>query len=329
VRRLRQTGVLARTACLIAAAGLGSGGCTAVERSSQRHAASRDAITLETVSVPLNSQDPSQSAMGDFVYAGGLALSSRQTTRLHGLSDLEVAASGRLTAVGDEGILFEAQLVLDEDERLMGLTDARLVPLLGEDGKALPGKEEADAEGFTQLSNGDRLVSFERRHRILLYPANGGAPRPVPSPVAGFPANAGLEALATDPESGSDAYLAGAEDSGETWLCRVYASCVSGPSVEKSEGFGLVAMKRLPGMRTVVLLRAFDATRGSRVSLQVLRSTTVLARMDLAAPLTVDNFEGLATVLRPDDRVRFYLLSDDNGSSTQRTLLLAFDWHSR
>jgi hypothetical protein len=24
--------------------------------------------------------------------------------------------------------------------------------------------------------------------------------------------------------------------------------------------------------------------------------------------------------------IRFYLISDDNGSATQRTLLLAFDW---
>jgi hypothetical protein len=48
--------------------------------------------------------------------------------------------------------------------------------------------------------------------------------------------------------------------------------------------------------------------------------------MDMAPPMTVDNFEGLAAVPRTDGSVRFYLLSDDNGLAHQRTLLLAFDW---
>ena len=327
MRRLRKTLVLARAAFLVAAAGLATG-CAAAERSTPFPAASPDAITVDTVAVPLNSEDPSQTAIGDFVYAGGLALSSRQTDRLHGLSDFEVDTSGRLTAVGDEGVLFEARIVLDPSERLVGLRDARLSPLIGEDGEPLSVKEEADAEGFTELANGDRLVSFERRHRILLYPAGSRVPRPVPGPDAVFPDNGGLEALAADPETGTDAYIAGAEDSGETWTCRVSTSCVKGPTIAKPEEFGLVGIKRLPGMRTAVLLRAFDEIKGSRLSLQVLRAEAVLARMDMATPVTVDNFEGLATVLRPDNRVRIYLLSDDNDNATQRTLLLAFDWHS-
>lgn len=329
MRRLRKTRILARAACLIAAAGLAAAGCTAAAQSGQRPAAASGAIAVDAVAVPLNARDPSQSAIGDFAYMGGLVLSSRQTTRLHGLSDLEVDTSGHLTAVGDEGVLFEAQLVLDGAERLVGLRDARLVPLIGEDGKPVLDKMEADAEGFAQFANGDRLVSFERRHRIWLYPAIGGVPRPIPSPVVAFPENAGLEALAADPEAGADAYVTGAEGSGETWNCRVSASCVKGPSVEKPEEFGLVAIKRLPGMRTIALLRAFDAVRGSRLSLRVLRAGTVLAKMDMAAPVTVDNFEGLAPVLRPDNRLRIYLLSDDNGSATQRTLLVAFDWQPR
>ena len=43
------------------------------------------------------------------------------------------------------------------------------------------------------------------------------------------------------------------------------------------------------------------------------------------APATVDNFEGIAAVRRPDGGVRLYILSDDNFNPGQRTLLLAFD----
>ena len=212
----------------------------------------------------------------------------------------------------------------------MGLTDARLTLLTGEDGKPLSGKADADAEGLALLPGGDRLVSFERRARIWLYPAAGGPPRPVAMPGVSFPLNGGMEALAADPEAGADAYVVGAEVSGDTWTCHLLSTpCVKGPTVDKPEEFGLVAIKRLPGMQTVYLLRAFDAARGNRSSLQIFRSTKMVARMDMAPPMTVDNFEGLAAVPRPDGGVRFYLISDDNGRAPQRTLLLAFDWRPR
>jgi hypothetical protein len=139
-----------------------------------------------------------------------------------------------------------------------------------------------------------------------------------------------MEALAADPDSGADAYIVGAEVSGETWSCHVQSTpCIKGPTVAKPAESGLVAIKRLPGMQTAYLLRAFDAERGSRVSLQVFRSTRMVARMDIAPPMTVDNFEGLAAVPRPEGGARFYLLSDDNARASQRTLLLAFDWRPR
>ena len=48
--------------------------------------------------------------------------------------------------------------------------------------------------------------------------------------------------------------------------------------------------------------------------------------MEMSKPLTVDNFEGVDFVPRPGGAYRVYILSDDNFSASQRTLLLAFDW---
>jgi len=305
-------------------------GAWAAPQSSPVAPTSSGPISIDVVPVLLNQQDPSEVAIGDFLYAGGLELTSRQTDRLHGLSDLLVSSSGRLTAVGDEGIFLDARLILDGAERLVGLTDARLTLMTGEDGKPLSDKADADAEGLALLPNGDRLVSFERRHRIWLYPAAGGPPRAVPMPGVSFPLNGGMEALATDPEAGADAYVVGAEVSGETWTCHLLSTpCIKGPTVAKTEDFGLVAIQRLPGMQTAYLLRAFDPARGNRSSLQIFRSSRMVARMDMAPPMTVDNFEGLGAVPRPDGGVRFYLISDDNVRATQRTLLLAFDWRPR
>jgi hypothetical protein len=283
-------------------------------------------VSVETVAVPLNPQDLSQNRIGDFVYAGGIALKSRQTDRLHGLSDLEMTESNRLVAVGDDGIFFDVQLAFDSNQRLTGVTNATIMALNGEDGKPLIHKDDTDAEGLAILASGDRLVSFERRDRILLYPASGARPRRVPSPETSFPPNGGMEALAADHDAGSDAYTVGGETTGDTWACRLSARCVTARHVDKAEEFGLVSMKRLRGLDTVYLLRAFDPQRASRISLQVFRAGQMVGRMEIARPLTVDNYEGVAAVRRSDGGVRFYLLSDDNGGEPQRTLLVAFDW---
>jgi len=306
------------------------GACWPAAQTTLVRSSSGASISIDAAPVPLNPQRPSEVAIGDFEYAGGLVLSSRQTDQLHGLSDLEITGSDKLTAVSDIGYFVEARLVFDGRNRLVGLTDGRMTQLIGPDGAPLLDKLDADAEGLALMPGGDRLVSFERHHRIWLYPAGGGFPRPVPMPEASFPPNEGMEALAPDPEAGADAYIVGAEVTGETWTCRLSSpSCTKGTPVAKPEAFGLVAIRRLPGSLSVFLLRAFDEERGNRNSLQVFRGTVMVARMDLAPPMTVDNYEGIAAVPRVDGTVRFYLISDDNASASQRTILLAFDWRPR
>ena len=297
-----------------------------MRRKAARHAGRQSPI--QTTAVPLNPEDPSQTAVGPFTYAGGVVLTSTQTDQLHGLSDIEITGPDRMTVVTDDGILVTARLVLDNGGRLTGVNDVRLEPLTGRDGKPLA-REAADSEGLAVLRNGDRLVSFERQHRIWLYPGRGGSPRPVPQPEATFPRNGGMEALAADPDAGRDAYVVGAELTGETWSCRISTRCIAAQTVDRPAGMGLVALRRLAGGRTAVLMRAFAQTTGSRNSLAILRANAVEAQLDLARPLTVDNFEGVAAVARPKGVVRFYLVSDDNGFATQRTLLLAFDWRPR
>ena len=284
-------------------------------------------IAIAATPVPLNPADPSQDRIGDFHYAGGLVLSSADTARFHGLSDMAIRKGVDLTAVSDEGDLLKARLVLDKAGRLVGLEGARISALSGLDGKPLQGKLESDSEGMALLANGDMLISFEQRHRIWLYPADGSPPREAPAPDATFPPNGGMEALGPAPELGPDAYVAGGEESGQTWTCRLSGGCTPGPTIAKPPEFGLVAVTRLPQGRTAWLLRAWDPVRGNRVTLTIHDAQGAeVGRLDLARPLTIDNFEAVAAVPAKDGAVRFYLLSDDNFQSSQRTLLLAFDW---
>jgi hypothetical protein len=271
-----------------------------------------------------------------FTYAGGLHLTSRDTSRLHGLSDIKVWPDGRMLALGDQSDLLEARIVLDAGGRLVGLKDATLISLKAPDGADLyaGGQREYDSEGVARLANGDMLASFEQHDRILLFPKGGGLPRPAPQPDIKYVDNKGMEALATAPDVAADAYRVGIEATGQTFVCRVSAACVRDRDLAL-DGSELVAFDNMPGGGLAYLLRSFSALRGNVVKLKVLdRAGRLVDQMEIARPLTVDNIEGVAVVPKADGGVRFYLISDDNfgfydGRPTgQRTLLLAFDWRA-
>jgi hypothetical protein len=289
---------------------------------------------VDVVPVPLDASDPGRQGIGSFTYAGGIEIKDAESGRLRELSDLSIDADDDLTSVSDDGAFFEARLVWDKDERLSGLADTRMRPLVDERGEPLTGAN-ADAEGLDLFPNGDRLVSFERRHRIWLYPGDGGFPRPVPSPEADLPSNEGLEALTLYPEAGLDAYLVGSED-GTIWLCRLSGGCLAtdfGTLVPSGYGLTSLASYGQSG-GFVMLARSYDPQSGNRISVRIVAATgdrtgRVVDEMTIARPLTVDNFEGVAAVPRPPDGLRIFIVSDDNGSSSQRTYLLAFDWQPR
>lgn len=272
----------------------------------------------------------------NFRYAGGLVLTSKDTERLHGLSDLVVLPDGRMVSQSDEGDLVRGRIVLDAAGRLTGVAEATFERLNGLDGQALPtGKSESDAEGLALWPNGDLMISFERHHRIWVYPAGGGPPHDVPHPDAPFPNNQGMEALALDPADGPDAYRVGREDTRETWVCRLAGGCTKSFSVPGVGEGWLTSARAMPGAVLpggwVFLLRDYNPlTQAVTVRIRITDAAgrTVDTHL-IAAPATVDNFEGVSALANPDGSVRLYLVSDDNFSSRQRTLLLAFDWRPK
>jgi hypothetical protein len=293
-------------------------------------------IALEAVSVTLNPDDSSQRAVGRFTFAGGVEL--RSAGRFGGLSDLEVIDGRRLLAVTDEGDLLEARLVLDAAGRLAGVADGRVETIAGLDGLPLRDKADADAEGLALLPNGDRLVSFERRHRVWRYPAGGAAPVAASTPggAADLPLNSGFEALVAFLPGGAGAYLIGSEGR-DVWQCSVQAGCRATPLGRRApQGYGLTAMAVSPdGALVAILARAYDAALGVRSVLRLVPRAAVddpdvpiVDELALVAPLTRDNFEGVSIAPGANGTLRIYLLSDNNFSASQKTYLLAFDWRN-
>jgi hypothetical protein len=97
-------------------------------------------------------------------------------------------------------------------------------------------------------------------------------------------------------------------------------------------GFKPTDIAELPDGRLLVLNRRFTVVDGFRVVLtlvepgQIAAGRTVQGRAlaRFAPPLLSDNFEGIAMVREANGGVGFWIVSDDNQSRLQQSLLLKF-----
>lgn len=248
-------------------------------------------------------------------FLGGWHLASTNT-EFGGLSGLERLPSGTLLAVSDKGyfLTFEPRT-----------QEATIMPLLDANGKSLTGKTKGDAEGLA-VKDGLVFVSFERQHRILAYnlarcgvAAQGvlfaGSPEKILQTKLN--ANDGAESLDVTPEghirAGYEMVIDGASplvtfgDNGALTTEIDY--------VPTKDDFKLVGADE-----GFMLFRAYDAERGNR---NIIRGPGI--EFELAPPLNVDNFEGLTVEKTNSGQTRLYLVSDDNFSARQRTLLYIFE----
>lgn len=297
----------------------------------------RVALAVSAEPLPLNPQDEARRRVGALTFRGGLGLSSRDA-RFGGWSGLLVSNDGgQMLAASDRGWWLSARLEYGPAGDLVGLNRARLGRLRDLAGRPLQGKGRSDAEELDRWDGGV-LVSFERDHRLWLYPGPcslGGLPRPVGLPpwLRKSAANQGVEAVASLADGRllllaegdqDQPYTLGAVGDGRRWQPLRY---------RLRDGFRPTAAATLPGGDVLVLERRYTVGSGvaarlrrlpaGRIAPGALLRPPLLA--ELAPPLTVDNFEGLAASRSPGGRVRLYLLSDDNYSAMQQTLLMMFE----
>ena len=297
-----------------------------------------DPVRGQAVRVGLSPKRPAVERVGALVFKGGLMLNSPDK-RFGGYSGLLVSPDGsRLRAVSDEGGWLEARLVYDARGFLTGLADAQLGALLDPQGRPLQDKAWQDAESLTALPDGSLVVGFERQHRLWLF--RGAQPFAAPAeeftapPLATLrvPANGGLEALAAFKDGRLLALTEEAKDehgnlrgfllqAGRWWPLSYRPHDTPAPSDAAA----------LPNGDVLVLERSYSPVSGVWVRLRrvagdalqpgALLDPPVLA--EFKPPLAIDNFEGLATSERGGETL-VYIVSDDNFSAVQRTLLLMF-----
>ena len=298
----------------------------------------QDDIFAITSPVDLDPSDPDAKEVGELIFRGGVEIEPGEE-KIGGISGLEwYEEEGRFYAVDDEG----HWLTIEPDEldgRLVDVLDLARGELNDERGRRLRDKERADSEAITRDPAGGWLVSFEREHRVWRYADFDNAAEPASTAEAA----AALDLVSTaDTNGGLETLAYGAQTMiacGE-WAEAGRANCIHA-SMGGITRFELAAPAPLAehgGAPTdatcanddtcYVLFRSYRQGEGNRAAIVELAPDAeprLLATF--LPPLTLDNFEGLA-VREQFGKRYLYIVSDNNFSDNQRTLLMKFEIRS-
>lgn len=287
-------------------------------------------------------RNPDLTRFGRLDFLGGLELTSPDE-RFGGWSGLAVSPDGtRLTSVSDRGTWLTATLVMRGDSPV-SLSDAVLAPILGPDGRPLAGTRRWDCESLA-IHDGTAWIGLERVNEVLRFAigkdglAARGSPIPMPPEVRKFANNRGLEALAIVPTGPYAGSLIGVGErpfegkDGPLSPGFFFTGPGGGFEIVRHDGFDITDAAFLPTGDLLLLERRFAwlsgvAMRIRRIDGKALRPG---ARLDGESLVTadmamhIDNMEGLAVHAAADGSTVLTLISDDNFSVLQRTVLLRF-----
>ena len=309
----------------------------------------KEVVAIEVTARPIaqfRSAGPSN-RLEKLEFRGGLVLTSPSPS-FGGWSGLIIEPDGkRFLAVSDEGRWLAAEIVY-QDGAPSGIAKARIGPIRGANGRSLSGKRDLDAEGITLLSGslmrGTALVSFERNHRIGVFPiADGQLEAPVryvrlPPEARQMKPNEGIEAVAVlkgGPLKGSIVAFSErfpgdpARHTGWIWV----KDLAQRVWLIDHGGFAITDAASLNDGTLLILERRFRWTEGVKMRLRRIEAEQlkpgavldgeVLLETDLSSE--IDNMEGLATHQGARGETVLTLISDNNFNALlQRNLLLQF-----
>jgi hypothetical protein len=302
-------------------------------------------VSIEVNARPIASFDRSDRAhvrFGSLEYRSGLALTSR-FPGFGGLSGLRLDAKGeRFISFSDKGAWFTGRIVYQGRE-LTGLDDVEAAPMLGPDGQPITTRGWFDSESIA-LDGPFVYIGLERVNKVLRFDFRKGFTRspgevvPLPPAARKLPFNKGLEALVFVPKGLPLAgTLIAISERGLDASGNLIAFLVGGPkpgqfSVRRTDNFDVSDAVLLPSGELLLLERKFSLFNGvgiriRRVALASLAPGAVVdgpCIFDADLGDEIDNMEGIDAHVTPEGDTVLTMVSDDNFSMIQRTLLLQF-----
>jgi hypothetical protein len=344
--RLRATRNALRLVSILACAGLAPALIAlAAEKADVGNLVPQD-IAVTAHPITFSTKQPDQRQFGKLTLLGEVVLTSG-SDYFGGYSGLVLDAKGeRFLTISDSGSWLTGRLDYS-DGKVTAVRDARIGAIPQENGQPLK-RNDRDAEALVSLVpgalEGHYLIGFEQRHRIDEYAYENGqmqgpvAKRPLPEQLKGMEPNLGIEGvtiLRGGPFAGG--MVAFAEEKLTADGNHTGALVTGGKSqplfMKRHEEFDITDVQSLVDGSLVVLERSFNeqtrrlGIRLRRIPAAEVKPGAVLAGETLleAGPeFEIDNFEGLAVHKSAAGETILTLISDDNFSAFQRTLLLQF-----
>lgn len=285
---------------------------------------------------------PDRKIFGSLEFRGGLELSS-VAKNFGGLSSIRVAPDGtNFLAITDKADWLRGRIVY-RDGKPVGITAAEMAAMLGPDGRAITARGWYDTEALT-LEGNIAYVALERVHRILSFDYGKDAllaraqTVPVPPELAKLPSNRGIECLVTMPKGTplAGALMAVSERSTDH-EGNIRGFLIGGPkpgtfTVRRKDDFDIVDCALMASSDLLILERFFTWQKGVAMRIRRVPLTNIVPGALLDGPsliqadmgYQIDNMEGLSVHRAADGTIVLTLVSDDNFSIIQRTLLLQF-----
>lgn len=288
-----------------------------------------------------DARESQRTRFGALTFRGGLSLESK-AREFGGLSGLHVEADGaHFLAVSDRGFWLRGRIVY-RGKTPIAIADAEMAPMLGPDGRLLKHRGWFDTESLA-VDGGVAYVGIERVQEIVRFDIakDGlrarGQPIGVPPGMKTLPYNKSIECLAAPPKGGplAGALISVSErglDSQGNLLGFIIGSTAGTFTLKRTDDFDISDCTMAPGGRLLVLERRFSWTRGIAIRIRSVPLAAIkpgalidgpeLIFADMGAQ--IDNMEGLSVHRDASGVLVLTLISDDNFSPLQRTLLLQF-----
>jgi hypothetical protein len=261
---------------------------------------------------------------------------------LSGLRFLDTKGE-RFLALSDQGTWFTGRIRYDGG-KMVGLDDVEAAPILNAEGRPITEKRLwYDTESLARDGN-LVYVGLERVNQIMRFDFAKGGTRargeviPTPPGVRKLPYNKGLEALVFVPKGQPLAgTLIAFSERGLDADGNLVAFLIGGPSpgqfaVRRIEKFDISDAVLLPSGELLILERKFSWFTGIDIRIRSIPLKSIAPGAVVDGPALfeadlgheVDNMEGIDAQVTAEGETVLTMVSDDNFSLLQRTLLLQF-----
>lgn len=301
------------------------------------NAAFAENLAISATTIETFRQGEQQTRFGQLEFLGGLVLTSEHE-EFGGLSGIRFDGDGRVVMVTDKARVITADLARVGD-RPAALDNARITRIKASNGRTITGAGDKDAEAL-EISGSSYFVGFERNDRVLRLAMKRDTLVADPGyqidfNPQGFPENKGAEAIALQPGTGNlfvFAELALDENGNHRGYVVSRGKVIKNLTVTMRNSFSLTDAAFLPDGDLIMLERYFNPFTGVFMRMRRITSETIASGnvldgdilIDVNYSHEIDNMEGLAVTPMDAGRTRLTIVSDDNFSARQRTLLLEF-----